>query len=129
LRLFVLSVRVALFVSFAMRAVYEARHMAKHILPLGEPPATGYLRQSQLIPGILPFSSATLWRMVKKGTFPVPVKISPRCTAWRSEDVAAWMQARDTQPVVWERPRAKPEAESARRTSSGRKPAQNERTT
>jgi hypothetical protein len=55
--------------------------------------------------------------MVKKGTFPAPIKLSERVTAWRAADVAAWMQARDD---------AKPEGKSARRTSSGRKPAQNE---
>ena len=34
-------------------------------------PATGYIRQSHLIPSILPFSSATLWRKVKAGFFRV----------------------------------------------------------
>jgi hypothetical protein len=33
-------------------------------------PAAGYIRQAGLIPHILPFSSATLWRMVNSGTFP-----------------------------------------------------------
>jgi predicted DNA-binding transcriptional regulator AlpA len=83
------------FASFAMRAVHEERPMARNILPLGELPTTGYLRQSQLIPGILPFSSATLWRMVKAGTFPRPVKISQRVSAWKIEAVRSWMQARD----------------------------------
>ena len=52
----------------------------------GAMPATGYMRQSQLIPAIFPFSSATLWRKVKAGTFPKPVKLGPRITAWRVED-------------------------------------------
>ena len=60
----------------------------------GELPKTGYLRQSQLIPGILPFSSATLWRMVKSGDFPAPVKLSERVTAWRVEDLRSWMDSR-----------------------------------
>lgn len=59
--------------------------------------ATGYVRQSQLIPEVLPFSSATLWRKVKDGSFPAPVKLSERVTAWRRADVNAWMAARDTQ--------------------------------
>lgn len=62
--------------------------------PVGQLPATGYVRQSQLIPVIVPFSSATLWRKVKAGTFPAPVKLSERVTAWRADDVRAWMQAR-----------------------------------
>jgi len=55
-------------------------------------PATGYMRQSQLIPSIFPFSSATLWRKVKAGTFPKPVKLGPRITAWRVEDIRALLQ-------------------------------------
>jgi predicted DNA-binding transcriptional regulator AlpA len=62
-------------------------------------PATGFIRQSQLIgkkgcPGILPFSSATLWRSVKAGTFPAPVKLSEGVTAWRVDDIRTWMQTR-----------------------------------
>ena len=59
-----------------------------------ELPATGYLRQARLIPHIVPFSSATLWRKVKSGDFPKPVKLSERVTAWRVEDIRAWMQSR-----------------------------------
>ena len=54
-------------------------------------PETGFIRQAQLIPHILPFSSATLWRMVKNGTFAKPVKLSERVTAWRCEDVRSWI--------------------------------------
>jgi len=57
-------------------------------------PETGYIRQSQLIPKIIPFSSATLWREVKAGSFPVPVNLSQRVTAWRVEDVREWMRSR-----------------------------------
>jgi len=58
---------------------------------LSELPKSAYIRQSQLIPSILPFSAATLWRMVKAGTFPKPIKLSPRVTAWRVEDITAWL--------------------------------------
>lgn len=68
--------------------------MANTTFPLGDLPATGYVRQSQLIPDIIPFSAATLWRNVKAGTFPAPVKLSDRVTAWRVEDVRAWMESR-----------------------------------
>jgi prophage regulatory protein len=57
-------------------------------------PKTGFVRQSQLVPDVLPFSSATLWRLVKAGKFPSPVRLSDRITAWRIEDVRAWMQTR-----------------------------------
>ena len=84
--------------------------MTKAFTKSHELPSTGYVRQSQLIgvsrrnpnshptdryrPGILPFSSPTLWRMVKAGKFPAPVKLSERVTAWRVEDVRAWMHSR-----------------------------------
>jgi len=67
--------------------------MTKQLHPFGALPATGFVRQSQLIPGPLPFSTATLWRRVKAGTFPQPVKLSERVTAWRAEDVRQWLAA------------------------------------
>lgn len=39
----------------------------------------------------LPFSAATLWRMARAGTFPKPIKLAQRVTAWRVGDVRAWM--------------------------------------
>ena len=39
----------------------------------------------------LPFSAATLWRMAKAGTFPKPIKLAQRVTAWKVGDVRAWM--------------------------------------
>jgi prophage regulatory protein len=61
---------------------------------MGALPDEGYVRQSQLIPIIVPFSPATLWRMVKNQEFPAPVKLSERVTAWRVEDIRAWMRSR-----------------------------------
>lgn len=60
-----------------------------------ELPSTGYLRQSQMVPGLLPFSAATLWRKVKDGTFPHPVKLSARITAWRASDIRNWLHSVD----------------------------------
>lgn len=59
--------------------------------PTGTLPETGYVRQSQLIPTVLPFSSTTLWRKVKDGSFPTPTKLSSRVTAWRAEDVREYL--------------------------------------
>lgn len=55
--------------------------------------ATGFLRQSQILGTIVPVGSSTLWRWVAAGTFPAPVKLSERVTAWRSADVQAWVDA------------------------------------
>lgn len=54
-------------------------------------PNYGYVRQSQLIPNIVPFSAATLWRKVKDGSFPAPVKLSAKITAWKVVDIRDWM--------------------------------------
>lgn len=39
-------------------------------------------------------SRATIWRWVKSGDFPKPVKLSPGCTRWKIEDVQKWAESR-----------------------------------
>jgi len=64
-------------------------------------PDAAFIRESQLvrspkrptIPAPLPFSGPTLWRKVKAGTFPRPLKLSERVTAWKVADVRAWLNA------------------------------------
>lgn len=58
--------------------------------PPAKLPETGYVR-IPLLMLLLPFSQATLWRMVKRKAFPSPVKLSTNITAWRVEDVRAWL--------------------------------------
>lgn len=55
-------------------------------------PETGFIRQSTLIP-LLGFSATTLWRRVKQGTFPQPIKLSVNVTAWRVEEVREWISS------------------------------------
>lgn len=59
-------------------------------------PETGYLRLTHIIgnrkadppvPPIIPVSKSTWWDGVKSGRFPAPVKLGPRITAWRVEDI------------------------------------------
>ena len=60
---------------------------------------SAYIRESQLVrnpkrpdrPALIPFGSSTLWRKVKSGDFPSPIKLSPKVTAWKVRDVRAWM--------------------------------------
>ena len=57
---------------------------------------SAFLRERQLVGnansiGLLPISRATLWRRVKDGTFPQPVKLSERTTAWPTVEVRKWM--------------------------------------
>ena len=54
-------------------------------------PLTGFVR----LPGILapnvpiPVSKSTWWAGIKDGRYPKPVKLGPRITAWRVEDIRA----------------------------------------
>ena len=57
-------------------------------------PATGFIRQSALIPNIVPVSPATLWRWVKTGDFPAPVKLGGNTTAWSCSSVQSWLDAK-----------------------------------
>ena len=67
-------------------------------------PDCAFIRESQLVqspkrpdtPAPLPFSAPTLWRKVKAGTFPKPIKLSERVTAWQVGTVRAWMAAQAT---------------------------------
>jgi predicted DNA-binding transcriptional regulator AlpA len=65
-------------------------------------PETGYLRLPQIIgnpnanppiPALIPVSKSTWWEGVKSGRYPAPVKLSPRITAWRVEDIRALIEA------------------------------------
>jgi predicted DNA-binding transcriptional regulator AlpA len=73
--------------ALSIKEAAEICSSSRNLNPVGALSDTGYIRQSQLIPAIFPFSSATLWRKVKAGTFPQPVKLGPRITAWRVEDI------------------------------------------
>jgi len=59
-------------------------------------PETGYVRLPQIIgnpkanppiPAIIPVSKSTWWNGIKEGRFPQSVKLGPRTTAWRVEDI------------------------------------------
>jgi len=64
-------------------------------------PDSALIRESCLVqspkrpdrPAPLPFSAPTLWRKVRAGTFPRPLKLSERITAWRVGEVRAWLNA------------------------------------
>ena len=36
----------------------------------------------------------TIWRMVKRGDFPAPVRLSVRAVGWRRADVERWIESR-----------------------------------
>ena len=59
-------------------------------------PETGFVRLPNIIgntktdppiPPIIPVSKSTWWAGVKSGRYPRPIKLGPRITAWRVEDI------------------------------------------
>jgi prophage regulatory protein len=52
-------------------------------------PKTGFVRLSSILAphGPIPVSKSTWWAGIKAGRFPKPVKLGPRITAWRVEDI------------------------------------------
>lgn len=59
-------------------------------------PPTGYLRLKQIlgnkksnppIPALIPIGKSAWWIGVKEGRFPKPLKLGPRTTVWRVQDI------------------------------------------
>ena len=65
-------------------------------------PETGFLRLPQIIgdskaepplPPIIPVKKSCWWDGVKSGRFPKPVKLGPRTTVWRAEEIKAFIES------------------------------------
>lgn len=61
-------------------------------------PDTGFCRERQIlgdpnasppVPPILPISRSAWWEGVRAGRYPKPVKLGPKTTVWRVEDIRA----------------------------------------
>ena len=61
-------------------------------------PEIGFVRLSHIIgdpnavppvPAIIPIKKTSWWEGVRAGRYPKPVKLGPRITAWRVEDIRA----------------------------------------
>jgi len=49
-------------------------------------PLTGFMRLPAVL-SLIPVARSTWWAGVKSGRYPAPVKLGPRMTAWKAEDV------------------------------------------
>ena len=56
--------------------------------------AAGFVRLSGILAprGPIPVSKSTWWAGVRTGRHPQPVKLGPRITAWRIEDIKALIE-------------------------------------
>ncbi len=56
-------------------------------------PDDAFIRLNALMgSSIVPFSGSTLWRKVRSGQFPKPLRLSEQITAWRVRDIRAWLK-------------------------------------
>lgn len=71
-------------------------------------PETGYLRLPQIIgnpkadppiPAIIPVSKSSWWQGIKDGRFPQSVKLGPRTTVWRVEDIRRLIRSAEYRQV------------------------------
>lgn len=58
------------------------------------------LREAELCTR-LKLNRVTIWRMVRRGAFPPPIKLTERLNGWRVSDVQQWLDGRhDSVPSV-----------------------------
>jgi prophage regulatory protein len=57
-------------------------------------PRTGFVRLASILAphGPIPVGRSTWWAGVKTGRFPKPVKLGPRTTAWKVEDIRSLIE-------------------------------------
>jgi predicted DNA-binding transcriptional regulator AlpA len=60
-------------------------------------PESGLLRLSSIL-ALIPVSKSTWWAGVAEGRFPKPVKLGPRTTAWKVEEIRALIEEGVRQP-------------------------------
>lgn len=54
-------------------------------------PEVGFIRLPQIL-RIIPISKSTWWAGVKSGRYPQSIKLGPKSTAWRVDDIRALIQ-------------------------------------
>ena len=58
---------------------------------LNKKPDNALMRLPQILE-LIPISRSAWWAGCKSGKYPKPVKLGPRRTAWRAEDIAALLE-------------------------------------
>ena len=60
----------------------------------GELPKEGFVRLNQVLE-VIPVSRSTWFRGVESGRYPKPVKLGPRASGWRVEEVRDCIESLD----------------------------------
>lgn len=61
-------------------------------------PEYGFVRLSQILApnGPIPVSKSSWWKGVAEGRYPQPLKLAPRTTVWRAEEIRAFIAAQSS---------------------------------
>jgi len=59
--------------------------------PTSAAPVEGLMRRPEVL-SLVRCHKVTLWRMIRRGTFPKPVHITTKAVAWRRSEVLAWLK-------------------------------------
>jgi len=62
------------------------RHIEENPSTVVTLPSVGFVRLATVL-AIYPVSRSSWWAGIRTGKFPAPVKLGPRTTAWRVEDI------------------------------------------
>jgi predicted DNA-binding transcriptional regulator AlpA len=54
-------------------------------------PEIGFLRLPRVLE-VYPVGRSTWWAGIKEGRFPAPVRLGPRCVAWKVSDIRALIE-------------------------------------
>ena len=54
-------------------------------------PSIGFLRLPQIL-AIIPISKSAWWEGCRTGRFPRPVKLGPRTTVWKAQEIRAFIE-------------------------------------
>lgn len=54
-------------------------------------PEIGFVRLPEVL-AVFPVSKSAWWAGIKEGRFPKPVKLGPKTTAWRVQDIRALIE-------------------------------------
>ncbi len=80
--------------SVTAKQVVDYEENSGNSSPVTGIPLTGFLRLPQIIgdpknniPALVPVSKTAWYDGIRAGRYPAPVKLSPRCSAWRVEDI------------------------------------------
>ena len=63
-------------------------------------------------------AGSTLWRWIEQGKFPKPVRLGDNTVAWRSRDIASWIESRQPSAAEPQRRRGGRQRSTSKRAAT-----------